>query len=217
MQLKGGWSTWTKRRRRSIDRPASWRGCSLWSCTNRVHIVVTCHDEREDRNAVRIGTRRGIEGGRGRKQQATLRRRHGKSICRRPPPRYNHPTKCNDLQTGKILQCEVSFVSRGRNRMWELRQEKGREGDEMTKRRKSLAPTKKIAAASRGVPMSTTFATFFFILLPASVFRGTILNLQPSLLFWWKGTVLSHQVDALHAVYCFIKTNERSYNDISLY
>lgn len=108
VQLKGGWSTWTKRRLRSIDRPVSWRGCSLRFYRSRVHIIAPHvprgqkHNEDRDRGWTREKERDDL-------QQTTLRRRHGKSIyCRPSPSRYNHPTQCNDLQTGKILYCEIS-------------------------------------------------------------------------------------------------------------
>lgn len=70
---------------------------------------------------------------------------------------------------------------------------------------------------SRRFTMSTTFATFFSILLPALVSRGTILNRC----FFFDGKKLFPRVKlTLYTLCCFVKTNEKiqlSYRDIALF
>lgn len=65
-------------------------------------------------------------------------------------------------------------------------------------------------------PTSTTFATFFSILLPASAFRETFLNTASSLLFFFLFLTES-EADVSHAVHGLVRINEKMQRVVSIF
>lgn len=161
----------------AIDRPVSRRECTPRSRKSEVHVLVTWHEEHGDGvtgEGNSDGRRAGGEEER-RPPANDVARCHGKSIRRHRPPlsHDDHPPQCNDLQTGKILQREVSEASRwGSQRAVERVEEvawmrKRRRVKGATERRRgALVPFEENSRGFTGCPrrlrLPRCFSLFYF-------------------------------------------------------